>query len=231
MPRIICSDLSLSWPDGTPALSHITASFGPGRTGLIGRNGTGKSTFLRLLAGELAPASGSVATDGSLAYLPQTLPLSKSTTIADLLGISPVLAALDAIQRGSTDADHFALVGDDWDIGERALALLERQRLPAGLFSGGKTLARTMDQLSGGEAMRVALSGIALRKPDITLLDEPTNNLDMESVRELTAALNGYRGAMIVVSHDRRFLSDLDVTREWVMEDMDIAEDAVLPAT
>ncbi|HEY6531404.1 MAG TPA: ATP-binding cassette domain-containing protein, partial [Acidimicrobiales bacterium] len=89
---ITCVDLSFAWPDGTVVLDHVDLAVGPGRTGLVGANGSGKSTLLGLLAGELSPTGGSVRVQGSVAHLPQDLPLRRSTTVDELLGIDHVRA-------------------------------------------------------------------------------------------------------------------------------------------
>ena len=99
---IVCSDLSFSWPDGTPVLSGLTALFGPGRTGLIGVNGSGKSTLLKLIAGELRPGDGIVRARGEVGYLPQAITLGTRRTVSDLLGITGARAALHAIEAGET---------------------------------------------------------------------------------------------------------------------------------
>ena len=126
LAAISCSDLSFSWPDGQPVLSDVTMSIGPGRTGLIGTNGSGKSTLLRLFAGELRPASGVLRVTGEVGYLPQAITLGTHQTVADLLGIGRVRAALHAIEGGDVSPEAFAEVGDDWDVEERALAWLDR---------------------------------------------------------------------------------------------------------
>jgi len=123
---IVCSDLSFSWPDGAPVLSGLTVSFNPGRTGLIGVNGSGKSTLLKLIAGELSPASGTIKTRGEVGYLPQAITLGTRRTVSDLLGITAARAALHAIEAGETSEDLYAIVGDDWDVEERARAWLDR---------------------------------------------------------------------------------------------------------
>ena len=117
---ITLHDLTFEWPDGTVALDRVSGTFGTGRTGLIGRNGAGKSTLLRLIAGELTPTSGRIDTAGDVGYLPQSLTLRRDTTVAELLGIHGILAAMAAIESGDVDQRHFDAIGDDWDIESRA---------------------------------------------------------------------------------------------------------------
>lgn len=210
MSAIICSDLGFSWPDGTPVVSSLTITFARGRTALIGNNGSGKSTLLRIIAGLLAPQSGSVVTDGELAYLPQDLTYAATDSIALLLGIDEILTAIRDIEAGVAGISALDAVGDRWDIEERAVAELKRLRLPPHLFSGGSILKRTVAELSGGEAMRIALAGILLRRPAVTLLDEPTNNLDADARYWLYDALRDWQGTLVVVSHDRELLGYMD---------------------
>ncbi|MFF9075621.1 ATP-binding cassette domain-containing protein [Streptomyces sp. NPDC014872] len=110
---ITLRDLTFEWPDGSTALSDVNGTFSTGRTGLIGRNGAGKSTLLRLIAGVLSPTSGHVETIGEVGYLPQTLTLRKETTIAGLLGIDDIIAAMRATEAGDVDERHFDTIGDD----------------------------------------------------------------------------------------------------------------------
>ena len=201
---IVCSDLSFSWPDGAPVLSGLTASFNPGRTGLIGVNGSGKSTLLKLIAGELAPASGTIKTRGEVGYLPQAITLGTRRTVSDLLGITAARAALHAIEAGETSEDLYAIVGDDWDVEERARAWLDR----LGLTHLG--LDDRVERLSGGETILVALAALFLRRPGILLLDEPTNNLDLDARKRLYDAVASWTGVIVIVSHDRELLGLVD---------------------
>ena len=201
---ILCSDLSFSWPDGAPVLSGLTASFGPGRTGLIGVNGSGKSTLLRLIAGELRPGDGTVRARGEVGYLPQAITLGTRRTVSDLLGITVARTALHAIEAGETGEDAYAAVGDDWDVEERARAWLDR----LGLAHLG--LDDRVERLSGGETILVALAALFLRRPDVMLLDEPTNNLDLDARKRLYDAVASWAGVMVIVSHDRELLGLVD---------------------
>lgn len=202
------NNVSFAWPDGTPALSGLTGSFGSGRTGLVGTNGTGKSTLLRLLAGLLAPSSGQIITSGDVGYLPQTLTLDAANTVAGLLGIRDKLDALHAIESGDVDERHFDTLGDDWDLETRADEALRAIGLAAA------DLDRSVAELSGGEAMLVAITGLRLQRTAITLLDEPTNNLDRAARASLRGLVRSWHGTLIVVSHDTALLECMDATAE-----------------
>ena len=202
-------DLSLTWPDGTVALHNITTSFGRGRTGLTGANGAGKSTLLRLIAGELTPTSGTVTTGEPVGYLRQDLALDGDQTLADVLGISATRAAIAAIIAGDASTDNFELVGDDWDVEERAVAVLSALG-----FTGAGDRDREVRTLSAGEVVLAGLARLRLAASGITLLDEPTNNLDRRARELLYAAVRSWSGTLIVVSHDRELLDLMDETAE-----------------
>lgn len=211
---IVCSQLGFSWPDGTTALTTLDVAFPAGRTGLIGLNGSGKSTLLRLIAGELTPSTGSVSADGDIGYLPQNRTLATERTVSDLLDISAKRAAIDAIERGEVADDMFAVVGDDWDIEERARAQLAQFGITGGAAPDTDVLDRSVGTLSGGETGLTALAALLLRQPAITLLDEPTNDLDREARELLYAAVAAWRGVLVVVSHDRELLDLMDQIAE-----------------
>ncbi|MCP2266726.1 ABC-F family ATP-binding cassette domain-containing protein [Promicromonospora thailandica] len=210
-PSVVLHDVTFAWPDGAVALDHVSGAFGRGRTGLTGLNGAGKSTLLRLVAGLLTPASGRVVLSGTADYLPQRVTTDVDATVADLLGITPVVRALRAIESGDVDPAHFDAVGDDWDVEERAVALLAASGLPTGL-------GRSVATLSGGETMLTAITGIRLRQSSgggaVALLDEPTNNLDGDARERLYELVRGWRGALVVVSHDLALLELMDDTAE-----------------
>jgi ATPase subunit of ABC transporter with duplicated ATPase domains len=207
-PSIVLSDVGLTWPDGRTALTGLTGSFSTGRTGLVGVNGSGKSTLLRLIAGELRPTTGSVTTVGDVARLPQTLPLDVHARVADLLGIGAALDAVRAIEAGDVDERHFDNAGTDWDVEARAGEILDAVGLPS------EALDRHVGELSGGEAVLVAIAGLQLQAAPITLLDEPTNNLDRAARARLAALVIRWRGALVVVSHDTALLELMDETAE-----------------
>ncbi|MEU2025460.1 ribosomal protection-like ABC-F family protein [Streptomyces sp. NPDC016469] len=201
---LICSNLSFAWPDDTPVFSGLSFSVGSGRTGLVAPNGSGKSTLLRLLAGELRPTAGSVTVDGTLGYLPQSLPLTGDLSVSEVLGVDAVIRALDAVESGDVDEKHFAVIGDDWDIEERTRAQLDRLGLD------GIALDRSIGTLSGGQVVSLGLAAQLLKRPDVLLLDEPTNNLDLDARHRLYDTLESWNGTLLLVSHDRALLDRMD---------------------
>lgn len=208
---IVCTDLFFEWPDGTVVFDGLDVAFDQGRTGLIGLNGSGKSTLFKLITGQLSPVSGHIAVEGALGYLDQELTLDTDQTVAELLGIARKRDALRAIEGGDASEANFSLVGDDWDIEEQALAKLERFGIA---LEGAEPLDRTVGCLSGGEAVLIALAGLALSKPGVTLLDEPTNNLDRDARTRLYEAVESWPGVLVVVSHDRELLERMDQIAE-----------------
>ncbi|MFF5533219.1 ABC-F family ATP-binding cassette domain-containing protein [Streptomyces cinerochromogenes] len=205
---LTCTSLSFTWPDGSTVFDGLDVAFGPGRTGLVGVNGSGKSTLLKLLAGELAPADGTVKAAGEIGYLPQNVTLDTTLRVDQALGIAERRAALHAIEAGDVAAEHFETVGDDWDVEERALVTLGELGL------GHIGLDRTVGEVSGGESVLLRLAALLLRRPDILLLDEPTNNLDLYARRRLYQAVASWPGVLVVVSHDRELLDLVDQIAE-----------------
>jgi ATPase subunit of ABC transporter with duplicated ATPase domains len=201
---ITITSLAFTWPDGSPVFEGLDVAFGPGRTGLVGVNGSGKSTLLKLIAGELAPADGTVRVAGEVGYLPQNVTLDTTLRVDEALGIAAQRTALHAIETGDVSETHFETVGDDWDVEERALATLGELGL------GHVELDRTVGEVSGGESVLLRLAALLLRRPDVLLLDEPTNNLDLYARRRLYAAVQSWPGVMVVVSHDRELLDLVD---------------------
>ncbi|MFI5938155.1 ABC-F family ATP-binding cassette domain-containing protein [Actinoplanes sp. NPDC051494] len=201
---IICSALSFSWPDDTPVFDELSLSVPAGRTGLVAANGAGKSTLLRLIAGELTPAGGSVSVAGVLGYLPQHLPFALDRTVAEVLGVDRIVAALHAVEAGDAAEEHFATIGADWDVEERSRSELDRLGL------GEVALDRPLGSLSGGQVVSLGLAAQLLKRPDVLLLDEPSNNLDGTARARLGDVLRTWTGCLLVVSHDRALLDGMD---------------------
>ncbi|MFJ4033155.1 ABC-F family ATP-binding cassette domain-containing protein [Streptomyces griseoluteus] len=198
------TSLTFAWPDGTPVLDGLDISFGPGRTGLVGANGSGKSTLLKLLSGALVPTDGTIRVSGEIGLLPQNVTLDTALRVDEALGIAAKRAALHAIEAGDASEKHFETLDEDWDVEERALVTLGELGL------GHIGLDRTVGEVSGGESVLLRLAALLLRRPDVLLLDEPTNNLDLHARRRLYAAVAGWPGVLVVVSHDRELLDLVD---------------------
>lgn len=216
-PSVVIDSVGLTMPDGTQVLEDLTTTFRPGVTGLIGRNGLGKSVLLRLVAGELSPTAGTITAPPHPAVLPQHLTLQSGRTVADLLGVETVLAAIEELTTAEPTPERAAqlleAIGEDWDAADTAMAALTQVGM--GSFAAvPDVLRRTVGTLSGGEAMLVALAGLRRTEPELTLLDEPTNNLDAPARERLAQALGQWPGTVIVASHDQRLLETVDAIAE-----------------
>jgi macrolide transport system ATP-binding/permease protein len=201
-------------------LDDVTVHLHPGdRLGLVGANGVGKSTLLRIAAGQEAPDSGSLraAPDLRIGWQPQMWSLPG--TLADALAeaAAPVSAAEatmraleTAMADGAHDSDTLARYGDALEAFERLDGYTFDARLESALTGLGVAhldRARPFESLSGGEKSRVGLALLLLRAPDVLLLDEPTNHLDRAALDWLESAIAAHRGAALMVSHDRAFLN------------------------
>ncbi|WP_042171533.1 ABC-F family ATP-binding cassette domain-containing protein [Streptomyces sp. NBRC 110035] len=171
---------------------------GPERVALIGRNGAGKTTLLRTVAGELPPVSGEAAAQVPLRFLPQRLDV-----------LDDELSVAENVARSAPDATNNRI----------------RARLARFLFRGARADQKAVT-LSGGERFRATLAALMLAEPapQLLMLDEPTNNLDIAGVRQLTTALESYQGALVVASHDQPFLESVGITRWLLMEEGELKE-------
>jgi ATPase subunit of ABC transporter with duplicated ATPase domains len=203
-PILLAEEVSWRTPAGDLILDRVSLTLHREKTGLVGANGSGKTTLLRILTGEIAPAAGRVRRAGSIAVLPQDFRPMHEQTVAEALGVREKLDALDRLTAGHGSDIDLAVLDDDWSIEERIAAELSRLGL------SGISLDRPLDSLSGGETTRVVLASLFLRRPDLLILDEPTNNLDRESRQALRAALGDWPGGLVVVSHDRALLRLMD---------------------
>jgi ATPase subunit of ABC transporter with duplicated ATPase domains len=203
MPTFVTLDgLSYAGPDGRALFENLTLSFGAERTGLVGRNGVGKSTLVRLIVGELSPNAGSVSVRGRLGVLRQALAPPPGASVADLMGVAEALARLARIELG--EGGEADLVEADWGLPARLEAALTELDL------SGVALDRPAGSLSGGQVTRAALAGLIAAEPDLIVLDEPTNNLDAAARELVSEALGRWKGGAIVVSHDRALLRRMD---------------------
>ncbi len=202
---ITLSQLTWSTPEGRTLFTDLDLSFGPLRTGLVGRNGTGKTTLLKLIAGEIPLQGGSISRRGTIAFLHQTLAAEPDATVADLFGARAALTLLTRAEAGVASVEELA--DADWTLPGRIAEALAR----IGLDTDADT---PLERLSGGQRTRAGLAALVFREPDFLLLDEPTNNLDREGRDAVHALLRGWRKGAIVVSHDRALLDAMDVIVE-----------------
>lgn len=198
------------------------------RIGLTGRNGAGKSTTLKILAGVQAPSEGniSLSSDVKIGYLPQTKVYTDGNTVreeaekafADLFALKEEVERLNLELAGREDYDSPAYLKLLDKIHEKTELLnirgegnvtKEVEVVLKGLGFKQEDLSRNCEEFSGGWRMRIELAKILLARPDIFLLDEPTNHLDIESISWLESFLQGYPGAVVLVSHDRAFLDNV----------------------
>ncbi|WP_349899586.1 ABC-F family ATP-binding cassette domain-containing protein [Parafrigoribacterium soli] len=204
------------------------------RLGLIGENGVGKSTLLRILAGGERPGAGSVRTPQRTGFLWQEVQFAASATVAHL--IEDALAEVRAIERELEDAaaalatqgddrgqaasthgavdpaaasDRYARALDAAELAEVWSVEARRDEILAGLGVEGIPFDRRLDQVSGGQRSRLALAALLLRRPTALLLDEPTNHLDDEAAGFLREQLLGWHGPVVFASHDRAFLDEV----------------------
>ena len=201
MPSIQLQNLSLATPDGRDLLHHLDLSFGLERTGIVGRNGTGKTTLLRTIAGELTPKSGRIVVDGRLGILRQTVQ-AETATLARAMGVAEDLDRLDRLEAGDGSPEDFDTA--DWTLPARIAEATAQLGLPA------LDLGRSIDTLSGGQRTRLSLAALLLEQPDILLLDEPTNNLDADGRAAVADLLRTWTDGALVVSHDRDLLRHVD---------------------
>ncbi|KAA6437053.1 ABC-F family ATP-binding cassette domain-containing protein [Dyadobacter flavalbus] len=175
---------------------------------LVGHNGTGKSTLLKILAGALVPTEGRVIAGSKPYYVPQLFGQFNDYTVAQALCVSDKLNALKAILEGELTDSNLSLLADDWAIQERCEQALAHWKLD------GLDLNQRMETLSGGQKTRVFLSGIMIHNPEMVLLDEPSNHLDRQGRNILYDYITSTPDALLVVSHDRTLLNLLHIVFE-----------------
>ena len=197
---------------GRTILDGASAALPPGsRVGLIGRNGAGKSTLVRVIAGMLEPDDGSadMPKGARLGYIAQEAPSGTATPFDTVLAADVERAALMIESETCEDPDRLG------DVYERLIAIdaytapMRAAQILLGLGFDEEMQQRPLDSFSGGWKMRVALAALLFSQPDLLLLDEPSNHLDLEAVMWLEDFLVNYKATIVVVSHERDFLNNV----------------------
>ena len=222
MPHHITLDhISYAHPGEPPLFTDLSAVFSAPLTGLIGDNGTGKTTLFRLILGEIKPSQGTISTPPRIAYLPQDLGLSEHQHLADIFGITKILRALDALESGDYSPSLYDTIGDAWDIEERTFAALAEYGFSPALTTDTADphairdlLMRPLSTFSGGQTVTAALAALLRSNPEFILLDEPTNNMDSAAKNRLFAALETLTCPALIISHDRDLLERVNVIAE-----------------
>jgi|TARA_B110000046_G_scaffold13543_1_gene13284 ATP-binding cassette ChvD family protein len=215
--------VSKTYPGGKKCFENVRLSFLPGvKIGVVGVNGTGKSTLMRIMAGIDKDFTGEAwhAEGATVGYLEQEPILDPTLSVRDnvMLAVSEKKAILDkynelAMNYSEETADEMASLQDQidaddlWNLDASIDIAMEALRCPAD--------DADVTTLSGGESRRVALCKLLLQKPDMLLLDEPTNHLDAETIAWLQNHLKDYKGTILIVTHDRYFLDDITT---WILE-------------
>ncbi len=200
---------------GRTILDRASAALPPGsRVGLIGRNGAGKSTMVRVIAGLLEPDEGSadMPRGARIGYIAQEAPAGDSTPLETVLAADAERAALLAEAEafdGTGCMDRLGEVHDRLIAIDAYAAPSRAARILVGLGFDEEAQSRPLDSFSGGWKMRVALAALLFSQPDLLLLDEPSNHLDLEAVMWLEDFLKSYRATIVVVSHERDFLNNV----------------------
>ena len=197
---------------GRTILDNATAKLPPrGRIGLIGRNGAGKTTLVRVIAGMLDPDTGSLdmPRGSRLGYIAQEAPGGAATPFETVLAADTERAALLAESEETHDPDRLAAVHERLLAIDAHAAPARAARILVGLGFDEEAQQRPLESFSGGWRMRVALASLLFSKPDLLLLDEPSNHLDLEAVMWLEEFLQSYPATIVLVSHERDFLNNV----------------------
>lgn len=174
------------------------------RVALIGHNGVGKSTLLKIMGGILEASSGFVDRNQKVYYVPQILGQFEGKSVAEALAVDAKLHSLQLILEGDVSEQHFSVLNDDWNLEERCREALNYWGLQS------VNLLQSMNSLSGGQKTKVLLAGIQIHEPELLLMDEPTNHLDGEGRNLLLDFISKSNTTVVIVSHDRALLNEME---------------------
>lgn len=202
-PSFILHQVTCQFATGDILFGPLNLSLDASVCALVGRNGSGKTRLLRLLAGVDEPASGHIERLGTHVYVAQQQDISADTTLAGMLGYDAIFAARTRIDGGHYEPDDLDTLDGYWDLAERLSQAFIAAKLPS--FEPNKRAA----ELSGGERIRALLCGAFTADADYLLLDEPTNHLDRQGRVWFYEQLSRYQGGVLVASHDRELLAQV----------------------
>jgi len=197
---------------GRTIIDRAAAALPPrSRVGLIGRNGAGKSTLMKVMIGQLDPDEGScdMPRDTRLGYIAQEAPSGAASPFDTVLAADKERAALMAEAEHSDDPDRLGHIYERLNAIDAYTAPARAARILVGLGFDEEMQGRPLDSYSGGWKMRVALASLLFSNPDLLLLDEPSNHLDLEATLWLENFLKSYRGTVVVISHERDLLNNV----------------------
>ena len=198
-------DISYTHPDKEELFKNLNLSLqGNEKAGILGKNGIGKSIFLKILSKIKTPENGVVESSSEPFYVPQHFGQYNDLKIGEALQINDKLDAISEITSGNVSNEYLSLLNEDWNIEEKcreAFSLWKINHL---------SMNQKMNSISGGEKTKVFLAGIFIHKPEIALLDEPTNHLDTKSRNILYEYVSENKNILLIVSHDRVLLDMLN---------------------
>ena len=200
-------------PSREPLFSNVNFTLQRGeKAAIVGNNGVGKTTLLKIIAGQEKSFGGHLSIKGQLYYVPQHYGHFNGLSVAAALGIAPLIAALEAVEQGALEQHYYDLLEHNWDIAARCEEAFAKWGL------SGITLQQPLQELSGGMKTKLFLSGIEIFQPDIVLLDEPTNHLDKQARARIYSWMENSSSTVLLISHDRQLLRLCDPIWELTAE-------------
>ncbi|WP_062268485.1 ABC-F family ATP-binding cassette domain-containing protein [Endozoicomonas arenosclerae] len=216
-PLLQASCLTYQFENGETLFSDLSFTLSARLTGLVGRNGVGKSALASILSGQKAPSLGSVVINGSSEYLGQ-LPsqlINSEQTLAEFLEIEPVLNALRNIELGHCNQQWFDIVGEQWQLESEIAELLKSLGLPV-------NTSLLCNALSGGQLTRLQLWKLLRSEAELLILDEPSNHLDRSGRQWLVDEIQNFKGSVLLISHDRMLLRAME--QIWELNSLGLSQ-------